>query len=126
MAILPENLDYTARDFDSLVERLNLLIQSVEPTVDTETTTLLNLLKEMFAWCNDHLLFYQDNQALEALLPVARLRGAVLAHAQKLGYIPPGRTAATADVLVRLSSIPANDVEIPLVGLYERVRGRPK
>jgi hypothetical protein len=114
MAILPENLDYTSKDFNAIVARLNQLIESVEPTVDTETTTLLNLLKEMFAWCTDNVLFYQDNQALESLLPVARLRSSVLAHAQKLGYVPPGRTAATADVLIRLDSVPANDVQIPL------------
>lgn len=112
MAIFPQNLNYTAKDFDAIVERLDRLVESVEEfqSLDTEKRTLLRILKEMFAWCADLLLFYQDNQALEANLPTARLRQSVLAHAARLGFIPPGRTAATVDLLISLRDIPTNDV----------------
>ena len=112
MAILPKNLNYTEKDFDSLLDRLNRLLASIEDfqSLDTEKRTLLRLLMEMVAWHGDRLLFYQDNHALEANLPTARLRQSILAHAARLGFIPPGRTAATVDVLIRLRDVPVNDV----------------
>lgn len=114
MTQLPANYSYTEQDFESLVARLDQLVNSVRPDVDLTSPTLFNLLKELMAWVGDVLAFNMDNNMLEANLPTARLRKSVLAHAARLAFLPPGRSAATVDLVLTLPNGPAAaDVQIP-------------
>ena len=114
MALLPENLDYTDKDFDSIRTRLISLIQSAHPDwTDFQVTTFGNILMESFAFVADIILFYQDNQAKESRLTDVQLRKNAIALAKLIGFTPDGANAATAQVLFTLEIIPANDVIIP-------------
>ena len=114
MAILPENLDYTDKDFDSIRARLINLARSVfSDWTDFNVSTFGNMVLESYAFIADLLLFYQDNQSREAFLTDVTLRRNAIALAKRLGFVPQGAVAATADVLFTLDEVPANDVTIP-------------
>lgn len=114
MTILPANLDYSDKDFDSLRARLLLLLRQVFPDwTDTAVTNFGMVLLEMFAFVGDVLTKYQDNQAGEAFMEHAVLRRSLIALAKMLGYVPSGRTAATVDETFTLASVPAGEVTIP-------------
>jgi hypothetical protein len=114
MAILPQNLDYTDKDFDSIRARVNNLIDTVFPDwTDKQRSNFGNVLLDSFAYVGDILAFYQDNQAKESRLTDVELRTNALKLADQLGFDPSGATAATAEVLVRLAAVPTNDVVFP-------------
>lgn len=114
MAILPKNLDFTSKDFDSLNARMNnLLVQAFPTWSDVQASNFGNALKELFAFTGDVTLFYQDNQAKESRLTDVDQRKNAIALAEHVGFEPPGATASTATVLITLDSIPANDVVFP-------------
>lgn len=111
MAIIPQNLDYTDKDFDSIVARQNLLLASVFPDwTDFSAPNFGNTLKELFAHVMDVLLFYQDKQAAESRLTDVKQRKNAIALAKMLGFVPSGATAAQAALLVTLDVVPGNDV----------------
>ena len=96
MALLPENLDYTDKDFDSLRVRLFNLITGAFPTwSEQNVATFGNILVELFAHVGDVILFYQDNQAGESRITTAQLRRSLLALSKLLSFEPAGQTAAT-------------------------------
>jgi hypothetical protein len=112
--LLPQNVDYTDKDFDSLRARLFALIASVFPEwTDDAVTNFGNILLEQFAFVAEILLAYQDNQARESRITTARLRRSLIALCKLIGYVPPGATAATVDVTVTLSAPAAGRVTIP-------------
>ncbi|MGE0324089.1 MAG: baseplate J/gp47 family protein [Polyangiaceae bacterium] len=114
MALLPESVDYTDRDFDSLRARLIALLQSVFPDwSDFDVASFGNLLLEMFAFVGDVLTFYQDNLARESRLVTATQRKNVIALAKMLGYRLSGAEAATATIEVELARPPIADVVVP-------------
>lgn len=123
MALLPTNLDYTDKDFESLRARLiNLIGSTFTDWTDFEVASFGNILLESVAFVGDVLTFYQDNQANEAFLPFVTLRRNALALAQQLGYEPAGAGAATVNALFTLSDVPTNDVTIP-AGTVVKTRG---
>jgi hypothetical protein len=72
VALLPEPVDYTAKDFDALRSRLIALLQSVFPDwTDFDVASFGNVLLEMYAFVGDVLTFYQDSQARESRLVTA-------------------------------------------------------
>ena len=114
MTLLPANVTYTDRDFDSLRTRLIALLKSVFPDwSDFDVAGFGNILLEMFCFVGDVLTFYQDAQARESRLVIATQRKNVIALARMLGYTLPGAAAATADVDFSLAASPAADVTIP-------------
>ena len=114
MTLLPANLSYTDRDFDSIRVRLIALLKSVFPDwSDFDVAGFGNILLEMFCFVGDVLTFYQDAQARESRLVSATQRKNVIALARMLGYTLPGAAAATADVDFTLAASPAADVTIP-------------
>jgi hypothetical protein len=110
MALIPLNVDYTDKDFDSLRARLFKLIASVFPTwTDTSVANFGNLLVEHFAFIGDVLCFYQDQQARESRIVTAQLRKSLLGLAKLVGYTPAGASAATVDVTITLGApVPAS------------------
>jgi hypothetical protein len=113
MTVLPQNLDYTDKDYDSIYTRLTLLTSSVFPDWSNDTVANFgNILKGLMSYVGDILSFYMDNQAAESRLTDARIRQNVLALAKMLGFDVPGASAATATVTLTLAAIPVNDVVI--------------
>jgi hypothetical protein len=114
MALLPNSLDYTDKDFDSLRLRLQNLIRSVFPDwTDFNVASVGNILLELFAFVGDVLTFYQDNQARESRIITATQRKNIIALAKLLGFQLAGARAATADVQFTLGEPPAADVTLP-------------
>jgi len=114
MALLPNSLDYTDKDFDSLRLRLQNLIRSVFPDwTDFNVASFGNILLELFAFVGDVLAFYQDNQARESRIITATQRKNIIALAKLLGFQLAGARAATADVQLTLGEPPAADVTLP-------------
>lgn len=104
--MLPVSADYTDKDFESVRRRLYALIASVFPTwTDSSVANFGNLLLEMFAWTQDVLGFYQDNQAIESRITTAAQRKNLLALAKLVNYEPS--TAIAAQTLVRFTGSPA-------------------
>jgi phage-related baseplate assembly protein len=112
--ILPQNTDYTDKDFDSLRTRLFALIRSVFPEwTDDQITNFGNIIVEQFAFVGDVLLYYQDNQARESRIATARLRKSIIGLVKLIGYRPRGTDAATVDLTVTLSAPLAGSLTIP-------------
>jgi len=113
MSLLPLNVDYTDKDFDSLRTRLINLVQSAFPDwTDFNVAAFGNILLELFAFTGDVVLFYQDNQARESRISTSTLRKSVLALSKLLNYTPDGATAATAELTMTLAEVPVADVTI--------------
>lgn len=111
MPILPEPLDYTSKDFDSIRARVQALITSVFPTwTDFEVTNFGNILIDAFAWTMDVLTFTQDNQAQESRIVTVTQRRNLLALVKLLSYRPAGASAATVDMLFTGVGLAANVV----------------
>jgi len=105
MTLLPENYDYTDKDFESLRERTFNLISSVFPDWSDEAVANFgNILVESFAWILDVLMFYQDQQAREGRFGYVQLRKNMIALAKLIGYELPSASAATVDVLLTISN----------------------
>lgn len=99
MAVLPTDLDYTNKDFDSVRARLIILIQSVFPEwTDFNTANFGNILMELPAHVLDVLGLYQDNQAAESRWTTARQRKNVLAMVKLIGFEPETAKAASVDI----------------------------
>ena len=111
MALLPNTVDFTDKDFDSLNLRLQNLVRSVFPDwTDFNVASFGNILLELFGFVGEVLTFYQDNQARESRIITATQRKNVIALAKLLGFKLAGARAATADVQFTLAEPPAADV----------------
>lgn len=119
MPVLPTELDYTNKDFDSVRERLINLIGSVYPTwTDFNVANFGNILLELNAYIGDVLGFYQDNQAAESRWTTARQRKNILAMVKLINFVPETAQAASVDVTFTVSDIgtggpPIGDVVLP-------------
>lgn len=137
MAITPDSLTYTDKDFTALRRRLFLLIQStLDDWTDFDEAAFNNILTELFARAGEVLTFYQDRQANESRIVTALLRKNVLAHGKLIGFKAPGAIAsrvpikftnisplgvplaATSDIIVPAGTIvPTNS--LPTAVLFE-------
>jgi hypothetical protein len=108
------DLDYTARDYDSLNARLISLFGSVFPTwTETETANLANYLRRGFAHVGAVNDYYLTRKARGAFIGAATERRDMIALGKRQAYELPGATAATADLTVTLANGPlAGDVTI--------------
>lgn len=114
MALVPQTVDFTDKDFESLRLRLQNLIRSVFPDwTDFNVASFGNILLELFAFVGEVVTFYQDNQARESRIVTATQRKNVIALAKLLGYELTGARAATADEQFLLAGPPAADVTFP-------------
>lgn len=114
MAIIPQSLDYTDRDFASLRARLfNIISRQFPNWTDTAVSNYGNILVELFAFTGGTLTYYQDRHARESRLSDAVLRSSVLKIAKMLGYTPAAAGAASTVVTVTLDRPPVADLIIP-------------
>jgi uncharacterized phage protein gp47/JayE len=81
-------IDYTARDFDTLLQSMRNLIPSVLPewTDNANEADFGNALLELFAQMGDILSYYQDRVANESFLGTAQSRASVIEHLRLIGY----------------------------------------
>lgn len=113
MALLPEVLDFTDLDFESIRLRLQQLARQVFPTwTDFNTANFGNILLESFAHAGGILAGLQDNQANEGKIVSARLRKSMIALAKQFAFELPGAVAATVDVKFSIPAIIANNIDI--------------
>lgn len=120
MPILGPSTDYTDKDFDAVLARLENLIESAWPEwTDHERANFGNLLVELFAFVSDVLTKYQDNQAAEAFWGRVTQRKNILALCKLIGFSPRGNTASTVELELTLSSALPGDTVLP-----ERARAK--
>lgn len=114
MAIVPQLLDYTDKDYASLKRRLRNLIRSVFPEwTDFNVANFGNLLTELMAHVGDILLFYQDGQARNSRIVTASQRRAILGLVKLIGFSPSTATMASADLAITIPVATAGDVVFP-------------
>lgn len=118
MPLLPQNLDYSNKDFDSFNARLQSLIGSVFPTwSDFNVANFGNLLIELFCHVGDTLSFYQDNQAQDSRWTTARQRQNILAMAKLINFVPETAKAAQVDVTITARDAATNGPPIGSVAI---------
>jgi hypothetical protein len=102
--IVPTNIivppiDYTSRDYTSLINDLLTLIPSYLPEwTDRSPGDFGIVLLELFAYMGDILNYYSDRIANEAFIATAQQRQSVLNLAALLDYAPHGNVAAVVSL----------------------------
>jgi hypothetical protein len=96
-------IDYTARDYDSLLAAMQALAADKLPewTDHAAETDFGNVLLQLFAHMGDILSYYQDRIANESFLGSAQTRRSIIEHLRLIGYRLG--TAAPAAAALRLS-----------------------
>lgn len=113
-SLIPQQADYTDKDFDSVLLRLQNLVRSAFPEwTDFSVANFGNLLLQLYAFVADLLFYYMDSQARESRITTAVQRKNLLALAKLLGYKPKGAQAATATETFTLAAPPVGNVTIP-------------
>lgn len=108
--VLPTDLDRSARDFDSLKDRLARAAQSVFPSwTDYSQANFGVVLLEGLCYIGDVLGYYQDRNARESRFATCVRRVNGLRHGRVLGYTFEGATAATVDLRVTLRAARLGD-----------------
>lgn len=108
-------IDYTDKDFISLVNALRGYIQTFFPELtDFNASSGVQMMIELFASVGDRLAFSQDKQANETNIVTARRRRNVIRLALTIGYTPSTATASEGTIQATLTAgAIANDVIIP-------------
>jgi uncharacterized phage protein gp47/JayE len=96
-------IDYTARDYESLLRAMRELIPQKLPEWRdyANEADFGNVLLQLFAHIGDILSYYQDRVANESFLGTARTRRSVIEHLRLIGY--ELGTAAPAAATLALS-----------------------
>lgn len=94
------SIDYTSRDFASLLDDMTAQIPVVLPEWTTRNPgDPAMALLELFAYSGDILNFYLDKVASENFLNTAVQRDSLLAIAEAYGYVPSAVSPATVTLL---------------------------
>jgi len=89
-------IDYTSRDYQSLInDMLNLIPSYLPEWTDRSPGDFGIVLLELFAYMGDVLNYYSDRIANESFIGTAQQRQSVLNLANLLDYTPHGNVAAT-------------------------------
>lgn len=94
--MIPSQIDYTSRDYESL--RLDLIDRVREKVPEWQGSDPADfgvVLLEAFAYMGDILSYYIDRAANESSLTTATRRSSVIALARQLGYRPFGYRPST-------------------------------
>ena len=104
-------IDYTARDYQSLLAAMRAVIPEKTPEwLDFESESDFgNVLLETFAHAADILSFYQDRMVNECFPATARSRRSIIQHLRLIGYTLATAAPATADLEI---SLPSDCVEV--------------
>lgn len=105
-------IDYTSRDYVSILEDLQALAKEFNPYwTSSDPTDMGVTLLELFAYLGDLLSFYIDRMANEGFLATASQRESLLQIAALLGYTPDTVSPATVQLL--FSNTTGSSVSIP-------------
>lgn len=114
MSLLSKNLDFTDRDFDSYLARLQNLARSVFPDwTDFNTANFGNILLELMAFIADNDSFYMDNIARESRILTVSQRRNMIALGKLINFEMSGAAAASASLDFTLGTALAGDLTIP-------------
>lgn len=93
-------IDYTARDFDSLLRSMREQIPDKLPewTEYEHEADFGNVLLQLFAHMGDILSYYQDRVANESFLATAQTRRSVIHHLRLIGYRLSTAAPASAEL----------------------------
>lgn len=107
-------VDYTSRDYASLVsDTINLIPSYLPEWTDRSPGDMGIVLIELFAYVGDILNFYSDRIANEAYLATAQQRQSVLNIASMLDYTPYGNVAATVSLHFTIADPSVTPILIP-------------
>jgi hypothetical protein len=106
-------VDYTSRDYTSLVNDLVNLIPTYLPEwTDRSPGDFGIVLIELFSYMGDIINFYSDRIANESFLASAQQRQSVLNLASLLDYTPYGNVSALVQLLFSVTA-PSSTILIP-------------
>lgn len=122
---LPE-IDYTARDFDTIREALVRHLQNYFPNdwQDFAESNLGTALMELVAYVGDQLSFYLDRVANEQFLPTVTQRENALRLVNLIGFVPRTAAAAVAPLQMTLEAQATPTTISPFVVITDR-NGNP-
>jgi Baseplate J-like protein len=99
------SLDYTSRDYASILSDMTSLIPNFSPTwTNRDPADFGMVLLELFAYMGGIINYYIDRAANEALITTATQRRSVLQIATLLGYNPTSSTASTVTLTFQNST----------------------
>ena len=105
-------VDYTSRDYTSILSDMKGLIPTFFPTWTSRSSSDFGIvLLELFAYTADSLHYYADRIANEAYLGTATQRSSVLKIASMLDYTPTA--AAAAVVSLAFTNNSTTDAMVP-------------
>lgn len=95
-------MDYMARDYDSLLQAMRDQIPTKLPewTDYTSEADFGNVLLELFAHMGDILSYYQDRIANESFLGTAQTRRSIIHHLRLIGYRLSTAAPAAAQLML--------------------------
>ena len=106
-------IDYTSKDFESLINDLVNRIQFFNPEwTDFNESDFGITLLELYAYVADGLHYQIDRQANECFLPTAIKRESVVSLLKLIDYELPSAQPASVDLTFTLGSTEASDVLI--------------
>jgi Baseplate J-like protein len=106
------SIDYTSRDYSSILLDMTSLIKNFSPTWTSRDPADFGMtLVELFAYMGDILNYYIDRAANEGFLSTATQRRSVLQLANLLGYTPTDAVAATTTLTFTNST--GSDISLP-------------
>ena len=112
--VLPAPVDFTAADFDTCLETLQLAVNAAFPTwTDFNRAAIGNVMLRSFCWTLDILTKYQNDQANECFFPFVKRRRNMLALASGVGVRLKGISAASVTLQFTLAAAATADVIIP-------------
>jgi len=99
------SIDYTSRDYASILADMTALIPNFSPAwTNRDPADFGMTLLELFSYMGDILNYYIDRAANESFITTATQRSSVLQLANMLGYVPTNNTASTVTLTFTNSS----------------------
>lgn len=106
------SVDYTSRDYTSILADMTKLIPNFSPTwTNRDPADFGMTLLELFAYMGDILNYYIDRAANESFITTATQRQSVLELAALLGYTPTNASASTVTLTFQNST--GSNITIP-------------
>ena len=103
---VPTAIDYTSKDWTSLVQSMLTYAGTAFPDWNTSSEGDFGVMMvELFAYMGDILSYYGDRISQEAYLPTATQRQSLLNISQTLGYIPANGSPASGTVTFATDTI---------------------
>ncbi|HEX2571530.1 MAG TPA: baseplate J/gp47 family protein [Polyangia bacterium] len=121
-------IDYTNRDYNSLVQSLlELAALKLPEWTDRSQNDLGRMLVELFAYVGDTLLYYQDRVANEAFLATAVERRSVIDLLALIGYTLGTPAPAAVKLTLRAPNTAATPVQVEVGARFSTVAapGKP-